>query len=122
MEVEVVQVVGVGLAAVMAVAAFAAGLVTERDRGQRRGHVYATVNGRTEGTMKAFLKKYLGSRKFLAALAGFIVVLGVTAWGWNEENAQAMADKLITAVTMLVSVYIGGTAMEDAGKKLGGGD
>lgn len=70
--------------------------------------------------MKMFLKKYLGSRKFMVALGAFVVTLGVITWGWDETAAVEMSDKIINAVLLLASLYIGGTALEDAAAKIKG--
>ena len=63
------------------------------------------------------LEKLLKSRKFVA---GLIAVLGVVLV--NVLNVEAeLAEKLSTTIVTMAALFIGGTALEDAGEKLLGG-
>ena len=67
------------------------------------------------------LQRLLTSRKFLTALASLIIITGVLTKGWDEQNAQAVADKLVNAILVLAGLFIGTTALEDAAAKFGNG-
>jgi len=68
------------------------------------------------------LKRLLGSRKFLVAVAALAVSVGVLFWGWSEPEAQATADSIVSAVLVLAGIFMGTTALEDAAAKLLGSD
>ena len=68
------------------------------------------------------LKRLLGSRKFMVALAALVVAVGVIFASWDATNAQATADKIVNAVLVLAAVFMGTTALEDAAGKLLGGN
>jgi len=63
------------------------------------------------------LKKLLGSRKFVAAVVAVGASLVTAIWG--KELGADLQSKIVGAIVLLSSLYIGGTALEDAALKLG---
>lgn len=66
------------------------------------------------------LKRLLGSRKFLTALATVIITLGVAIKGWDPNNAQQSAEQIINAIIIIYGIFAGATAFEDGAEKLFG--
>lgn len=64
------------------------------------------------------LKKLLGSRKFVTAVVAVGASLVTAIWG-KELGAELQA-KIVGAIVLLSSLYIGGTALEDSAAKLAG--
>ena len=56
----------------------------------------------------------LRSRKFWASIAGVVAVVVL-----QFSGADLPAEKLVDAILVLVSAFIGGTALEDGLKKNG---
>ena len=52
-------------------------------------------------------EKFLRSERFLGALAGLVVSVGVIAWGWSDPEATEVAGKVVTAVMVFVGLFIG---------------
>ena len=59
------------------------------------------------------LKTFLGSKKFLAAIAGILAAAGVQFLGLDE----AKADEISRIVAGIVAAYVVGQGVADAGKE-----
>jgi len=60
------------------------------------------------------MERLLKSSKFWAAVVGLVVVILTEIAGVSEETAK----QIQVAVLTLIGIFIGGTAIEDAAKKL----
>lgn len=68
--------------------------------------------------MRDALKDMLGSKKFLASLAGIVAVLLIRVAGHfgialDDATAASVADRVV----LLVGTYVGGQAIADHGKE-----
>ena len=63
------------------------------------------------------LKKLLSSRKFVAAMIAVLASLVTVLF--KTDVSPELQEKLVNGALMLLGLYVGGTALEDAAAKLG---